>query len=134
MIFIDSSAFISYFVSNDVNNSKVQDLFNELIEEDLVTSSDVVVETLNWLVRKTNKKIVIELGEVLFKEEIARIIETEKSDKSFALEIIKKYSDHNLSFTDAINFAVIKKLKIKKVFSSDKDFNLLKRVENIYFN
>ncbi len=134
MIFIDSSAFISYFVSNDINNSKVQDLFNELIEEDLVTSSDVVIETLNWLARKTNKKIVIELGEVLFKEEIARIIQTEKNDKSFALEIIKKYSDHNLSFTDAISFAVIKKLKIKRVFSLDKDFNLLKGVENIYFN
>lgn len=133
MIFIDSSAFISYFVSNDINNSKVQDLFNELIEEDLVTSSDVVVETLNWLVRKANKKIVIELGEVLFKEEIARIIQTEKNDKLFALEIIKKYSDHNLSFTDAISFAVIKKLKIKKIFSLDKDFNLLKGVENIYF-
>ena len=134
MIFIDSSAFISYFVSNDINNSKVQDLFNELIEEDLVTSSDVVIETLNWLARKTNKKIVIELGEVLFKEEIARIIQTEKNDKSFALEIIKKYSDHNLSFTDAISFVVIKKLKIKRVFSLDKDFNLLKGVENIYFN
>lgn len=134
MIFIDSSAFISYFVSNDINNSKVQNLFNDLIEEDLVTSSDVVVETLNWLVRKTNKKIVIELGEVLFKEEIARIIQTEKNDKSFALEIIKKYSDHNVSFTDALSFAVIKKLKIKRVFSLDKDFNLLKGVENIYFN
>ena len=113
---------------------EIVDLFNSLIEEDLVTSQEVIVETLNWLVRKANKKTVIELGEILLKEDITRIIQTEKSDTLFALEIIKKYSDHNLSFTDAISFVVIKKLKIKKVFSLDKDFNLLKGVENVYFS
>ena len=81
MIFIDSSALISYFVSSDINSSKVQDLFNKIVKEDLVTSQEVIVETLNWLVRKANKKTVIELGEILLKEDITRIIQTEKSDK-----------------------------------------------------
>jgi len=133
MIFIDSSAFISYFVENDVNHEKVQKIFNEILEEKLITSSDVIVETLNWLTRKASKKIMHELGEILLNEDIAKIIHTDTDDKLAALEIIKKYSDYNLSFTDALSFALIKRLKIKRIFSLDKGFDLLKGVINVFY-
>ncbi len=133
MIFIDSSAFISYFVENDVNHEKVQKIFNEILEEKLITSSDVIVETLNWLTRKASKKIMHELGEILLNEDIAKIIHTDTDDKLAALKIIKKYSDYNLSFTDALSFALVKRLKIKRIFSLDKGFDLLKGVINVFY-
>lgn len=134
MIFIDSSTFIAYFVSSDTNHNKVQELFNEITEQELITSSEVIDETLNWLTRKVSKRITYELGNILLSEDIARIIQTTKDDKLSALGIIKKYSDYNLSFTDATSFSLIKRLNIKEVFSLDKDFNLLKGVKNVYFN
>lgn len=133
MIFIDSSAFIAYFVRSDTHHNKTQELFNKISEKELVTSSEIIDETLNWLTRKAPKKITHELGIILLSEDIVNIIQTTKEDKLNALEIIKKYSNYNLSFTDAISFSLIKRLKIKSVFSLDKDFNLLKSVENIYF-
>lgn len=133
MIYIDSSAFVAYFVSSDTHHNKVQELFNEIIEKELVTSQEVIDETLNWLTRKVPKNITYELGNILLSEDIAKILQSTKEDKINALEIIKKYSEHNLSFTDAISFTVIKKLKIKEIFSLDKDFNLLKGVNNIFF-
>lgn len=133
MIFIDSSAFIAYFVSSDINHDKAGELFNEITEKELVTSQEIIDETLNWLTRKVSKKITYEVGNLLLNEDITRILQTLKEDKINALETIKRYSDHNLSFTDAISFTVIKRLKIKDIFSLDKDFNLLK-VNNIFFN
>lgn len=116
MIFIDSSAFISYFVSSDTNNTKVQEIFSEILEKELVTSADIIDETLNWLTRKASKKVVYELGNILLSEEIAKILQATKEDKKNALEIIQKYSDYDLSFTDSISFTLIKRLKIKEVF------------------
>ena len=134
MLFIDSSAFIAYFISSDVNHDRAKKLFNEIAEKELVTSQEIIDETLNWLTRKAQKKITYELGNLLLSEDIVRILQTLKEDKVNALEIIKKYSDHDLSFTDAISFTVIKRLKIKDVFSLDKDFNLLKGINNVFFN
>ncbi len=132
MLFVDSSAFIAYFISSDTNHDKTKELFDEIAEKELVTSQEIIDETLNWLTRKVPKK-TYELGNLLLSGDIARILQTLKEDKVNALEIIKKYSDHSLSFTDAISFTVIKRLKIKDVFSLDKDFNLLK-VNNIFFS
>ena len=134
MLFIDSSAFIAYFISSDVNHDRAKKLFNEIAEKELVTSQEIIDETLNWLTRKAQKKITYTLGNLLLSEDIVRILQTLKEDKVNALEIIKKYSDHDLSFTDAISFTVIKRLKIKDVFSLDKDFNLLKGINNVFFN
>lgn len=134
MIFVDSSAFISFFVKNDTYHEKTQKLFEGIIDEDLVTSSEVVTETINWLTRKTSKKIVIEIAEILINEEIVRIINTDIDDMLVAIKQLKKFSDQSISFTDAISFSVIDRLRIKKVLSLDKDFNLIKSIENIFLS
>ena len=134
MIFIDSSALIAYLVKSDINHIKAGNLFAEVAEKELVTSQEVIDETLNWLTRKVSKKVIYELGILLVSEDIIRILQSLKEDKINALETIKRYSDQNLSFTDAMSFTMIKRLKIKTVFSLDKDFNLLKDVNNIFFS
>ena len=131
MIFLDSSAFISYFVSFDSNHKKAVEIFENIFSEDLVTTSDIVTETINWLTRKTHPKLIQEVGMILIEGELARIINISYEDRLEALNTLKKYSDQKLSFTDATSFAVIKRLEIKKVLSLDKHFNLIKGAENL---
>ena len=130
MIFVDTGAFLSNFVNSDPDHISVKAIFEKNYEE-LVTTSDVIAETINWLTRKVHSKLVQDVGIVLIEEELARIINIDYEDRLEALDTLKKYSDQKLNFTDATSFAVIKRLKIKKVLSLDKHFNLIKGAENL---
>lgn len=132
MIFIDSSIFIANFLNNEKHHLKVRSILEEIYSEDLITSSDVVTETINWLTRKCNSKLIQDIGIILIEEEIADIVTITYENRLEALDVLKKYSDQKLSFTDATSFVLIKKLDIKKTISLDKHFSLLKGVENIF--
>ena len=131
MIFIDTGIFLANFLSTDQSHLVVKPVLESIFNEDLITTSDIVTETMNWLTRKAHSKLIQEVGIVLVEEEIVRIITINYEDRINALEIVTKYSDQKISFTDATSFAVIKRLEIKKIFSLDKHFKLLKGVENI---
>ena len=131
MIFIDTGIFLANFLSTDQFHLVVKPNLESIFNEDLITTSDVIAETMNWLTRKTNSRLIQEIGTTLIEEEITKIINVNYEDRLEALSILKKYSDQKLSFTDATSFAVIKKLKIKRIFSLDKHFKLIKGAENI---
>ena len=128
MIFVDTGIFISFFTPNDSNHQQVLKIFSEKeLNKYFVTSQGVIIETLNFLSRKsTASNLVNKLGSGLIKEEFANILLTETDDHLNALGIMQKYSDHNLSFVDALSFHLIKKYGIKKCFSFDSDFDLLR--------
>lgn len=132
MIYIDTSAFIAFFLSKDFNHNKAQKIFSEIIENNLVSSHEVVTETLNWFAKKTNPKLVLKIGELLLSGEPIKILETGVEEWHAALALIEKYKDHKLSYTGALSFVLIKKFKIEQVFSMDKDFNLLKGTQNLF--
>ena len=48
-----------------------------------------------------------------------------ESDEIEAIEILNRYSDHRLSFHDALCAAAMKRLGIAKVFTFDRDFAVL---------
>lgn len=132
MIFIDTGPFITNSVTTDPDYQKIHSLFESYLHEGFVTTSDVISETINWFTRKITINVTVEAGKILIEGELAKIININYEDRLEALGILKKYSDQNLSFTDATSFAVIKRLDIKKVFSLDKHFKLLRGIENIF--
>lgn len=132
MIFIDTSIFIALFSSTDKHHKQIDQLFERIVDETLVTSFDVVVETINWFTRKTGPHLAAKAAEKILSEEAIRIMYASNEDQFNALEYIRKYSDQCISYTDALSFSLINRLKINRVFTLGKDFNLLKGVENIF--
>jgi uncharacterized protein len=53
------------------------------------------------------------------------IIRPTEEDEQQALQYIRRFDDQNLTFTDAISMAVMKRLGLRKVFSFDWHFTLL---------
>ncbi len=134
MIFVDTSVFVAFFLNNEKHHEKVDLLFRKFMDSGFITNHDIVNETLNWFSKKTNPNLTLKIAKNLLSMETIGILETSMEERLTALNFIDKFKDHKLSYTDAISFATINKLGIKKVFSIDSDFNLLKNVENIFYS
>lgn len=134
MIFVDTSAFVAFFLSNEKHHEKVDLLFRKFMDSGFMTNHDIINETLNWFSKKTNPNLTLKIAKNLLNAGTIKVLETTMEERLMALNFIDKFKDHQLSYTDAVSFAIINKLNIKKVFSIDSDFNLLKNVENIFYS
>ena len=134
MILIDTSLIIAACFEQDSRHADAVCLLKLSAAEDLLITTDIVSETLNFFAKKTNSHLVHKIGIVALREEkFGRVLEPLYSDRLTALSIIKKYADQRLSFVDALSFAVIQRLKIDQIISFDKDFNLLENVTNLAY-
>lgn len=134
MIFVDSSIIIACFSKTDDAHKRVTKLLEKILGEEyevLVTNTDVISETLNWIAKRCNRQELLATATILLSQEMIRIEDMNHDDWLGALEIINKYHDQKLSFTDAVSFATIARLKIKRLLSLDSDFNLLRGVTNL---
>ena len=120
-IFIDTSALYAYFDQSDSNHSNA---FSQIqkIQIPLVTTNYVVDETITLLARNLGVHIAYKIGTDLLNEHFAKIVSILLDDEKNALEILNKYVDKKISFTDCTSFVIMEKLNIKTAFSFDKHF------------
>jgi len=124
-IFIDSSAFIALYLSDDDFHQPAKKLLEELKEKQigLVTSNFVLDETYTFLRAKINKKTAIGFAEFLAENtDIIKIIRITVGDEKKAFVYFRTLNGRGVSFTDCSSFALMKRLGLKTVFTFDKDF------------
>lgn len=129
MIFLDSSAIISYKNADDINHKKALDIFQKLNSGEYgigVISEFVFSEVTTVLALRKSMEAAKEVGNVLLE---AREIEIMKASEVFerSWDIFTIQKNTALSFVDASNLACMEKKKIRKIATFDKDF--LKRSE-----
>jgi len=122
MIFVDTSAFIALTFSKDSFHSKGVSWWEDNKKESFVTTNIVAIETLGWIRYKCGKRIAIEAGERFYSGQDLNIIKVSPDDEKEAWKSFKKLNGDGISMVDCASFVVMKRLKIKKVFTFDKDF------------
>lgn len=126
LVFVDTGAFIAKYLANDSQHSKSLEIWKKLEKFNLLTSNHVFDETMTLLGRRAGYSFAAERGEAIMGSKILKVFYTDQEIEEDALRYFRKYADQGLSFTDAISFSVITKMKIKQVFSFDAHFDLLK--------
>ena len=131
MIFIDSSAIISYKNADDINHEKALDIFQKLNSGEYgigIISEFVFSEVTTVLALRKNMAAAKEVGNVLLE---AKEIEIMKASEVFerSWDIFSNQKNTALSFVDASNLACMEKKKIKKIATFDKDFLRINEVE-----
>lgn len=124
MIFIDTGAFISYFLAADQYHEKSCMLWQGIQKKRIrcFTSNFVLDETLTLLGRKANYSFAAECAHVIYSSEVFSIMRPQFEEELAAIKLFEKYADQKVSFTDCISFILMKKHKLTKVFTFDKHF------------
>ena len=125
MIFIDTGAFLSRFIVNDTYHKKSLSLWKKIESKKIIcyTSNFIIDELATLLLRRTGADFCYDKINRIYESPQFNILRPTKENEFNALELLKKYSDQEISFTDCISFDLIKSNRIHKVFTFDKHFS-----------
>jgi len=124
-IFIDTSAWIMLLNKSELYHQEAVQVYREISRGKLLTTNLIIGETYTWLRRKAGFSEAIRFYEIAArKAELSQLalIYVDYLLERRAAQILRKYSDHELSFADAVSFALMEQMKVKKAFAYDRHF------------
>ena len=118
---MDTSAWYSFLNEKDEVHEQVLEIISSK-HYSLVTSNFIVAELLNLQVSRRMKHVALGFGRSLREKSDVIIVPVEPRDENEAWSLFEKYKDKDYSFTDCTSFALMKRIKGKKVLALDDDF------------
>lgn len=127
-IFVDTGAWFAIADTSDQLHNKATEHIKKLSESKAVfiTSNLVVHETIMLLSRKLSKNAAIRFIDMIYNDENVKIIQSNEILEGKAYQTYKKYSDHDFSVADCVSFVLMKEHALKKAFTFDKHFKIMK--------
>lgn len=121
-VFVDTSAFYSAISRTDARHRIAAETFALLQRErlPLFTSNIVVAETHALMLRRLGRTIA---ARWLSSLDINLVFATEL-DHDQALDLIRRYTDKDFSYADAVSFVLMGRLGIPTAFAFDADFRV----------
>ena len=128
LIFVDTGAWFAIADKSDQLHKKATEHIKKLSENKavLITSNLVVHETIMLLYRKLSKNAAIRFIDMIYNDENVEILQSNEVLEEKAYKTFKKYSDHNFSVVDCVPFVLMKEHAIKKAFTFDRHFKIMK--------
>jgi len=126
-VFVDTSAWIMLINKSEQYHHEAVNIYSMLQQVKLVTSSYVLSETYTWLRKRNNFKSAFSfLQSIWRKVELNQLdlIYTDAALEKQAGQLLEKYAEHEISYADAVSFAIMKKIGIKAAFAYDKHFSI----------
>lgn len=129
-VFIDTSAFISYFMKQDVSNVEAIEKFNFYKKQNAIflTSNYILDELFTWFCAKKTKFFLEKAINAISEMQETRAIKVFYIDKFIcgkAEKVLVKFSEHKISFTDATSYVLYKDFALDEVFTLD-DFRKIR--------
>ena len=124
MIYIDTGAFLARYLSHDRHHRAAITFWDQIRKqrESCFTSNFVLDETFTLLGRRAGNEFAAQRASNTYASKLLTILRSERGEEIKAIELFQKYADQNVSFTDCISFVLMRREKIKRVFSFDKHF------------
>ena len=124
MIFIDTGAFLARYLARDQFHEEARTAWRELEASTLPcsTSNFVLDETFTLLGRRASYAFAAETARSLLSSEVLEILRPAGEDELRALGDFEKLADQQVSFTDCVSFALMRRYRIQRAFSFDRHF------------
>ncbi len=115
--YVDTSAFIAFVDSSDTYHSLFYHLFSQ--PPRLITTSLVIAEGHAWFLRRYDRTKALRflaMIEDMTPLEIAPVGQPEHTDATI---LLRKYSDQDLTLTDAMGLHIMRMHKLQRCWSTD---------------
>lgn len=119
-VFIDTGAFYAALNKKDTHHQRTGDFFFAAKDKGwrLITSNFVIAETHALILNRLGREAAL----LFLKSLPTLIVRATEEDEQRGKDIIFSYADKNFSYCDAVSFAIIERLSIKKVLAFDVHF------------
>lgn len=123
--------FYRYQCINCVNNVKDQyhkesrEIASTLKNSELIISNPVINETYTLLRYLTGFAVARDFLESVMKEDDFKIVQVTLSIRKNTLRLLNNFSDHKISYCDALSVAIMKEQHIQRVFSFGYHFEIM---------
>lgn len=130
-VFIDTGAFIAYFIKQQKYHDEVLRKYKLYRDQKatLITSDYILDEVFTWFNAKLYKswleKLFSTLQEIEERGQMS-ILPIDKVIFKKAQEILLKFSEHKISFTDATTYVLYKDFAMDEIFTLDSDFKKMR--------
>jgi predicted nucleic acid-binding protein len=123
-IFIDAGPLIARYVERDQHHAEAVDAWKRIQSGRpiCVTTSHVLAESFTVLGRRVSNAFAAERARHLLASQELRIERASAADEIAAVPWFERLGDQRVSFTDAVSFAVMKRLAIRRAFTFDRHF------------
>ena len=122
-VFVDTSAYFAANDPRDSNHAAAAATVRRLSQEgaQTYTTNFVVAETHTLLLTRRSRDVAAQVLDRLYASD-TRIIRATEADERRAREIIRQYNDKDFSLIDAISFAVMERLHLRRAWTYDQHF------------
>jgi predicted nucleic acid-binding protein len=115
--YVDTSAFVSFVDKSDTYHPLFRGLFAE--PPRLVTTPLVIAEGYAWFLRRYDRSRALQFLAMIEDMTPLEIIAVAPDHLSGATQLLRKFSDQNLTITDALGLHIMHLQKIKQCWSTD---------------
>jgi predicted nucleic acid-binding protein len=124
MIFIDTGAFLARYVKQDQYHPMAIQQWQQLrhARQRCYTTNFVLNETFTLLARRTDYGFAADRAQLLLQSRILVILRPDQTDEQSAVDLFRKFGDHQVSFTDCISFVLMRKHGLRHAFTFDRHF------------
>jgi uncharacterized protein len=124
VIFIDTGAFVARSVRRDGHHASARRIWADIEKSrtPCFTSNFVLDETLTLLGRQSSYSFAAERARALLGSKALTILRPDAEDELAAVEFLAKYADQEVSYTDCVSFALMRRNRLTRVFTFDRHF------------
>lgn len=120
MIFVDTSAWYALLASTDRNHERARVILSSHLDDELLTSSYVVVETMALLHRRLGQAAAVSFHEEMLPLSVIEWIDETLHRAAFAA--LAAAADSSVSLVDWASFEVMRRRSVIHAFAFDPDF------------
>lgn len=121
MTFVDTGPFLALHRKADQYHRDALRLWTTLAQP-ILTNNHVVDELATLLGRLAGFRYAADRVETLYQAPNIEVLHSTREDETEALRWMRKYADKEISFTDCVSFAMMRRHRIRAAFTFDRHF------------
>ncbi len=115
--YVDTSAFIAFADRSDSYHALFKQLFSK--PPSLVTTTLVVAEGHAWFLRRFDSTRALQFLAMIEEIRPLTVLAVGPKEQTAGVVFLRKFSDQNLTLTDAVGLHMLRQRKIKSCWSTD---------------